>query len=698
MKIVEAQNLVKVEGNVEVQKFGFVFNAHMVKLLSDSLYNDKILAIVRELSTNALDSHRENGNADKPFDVHLPSWNELYFSIRDYGTGMSEERVDNIYRNYGGSDRNDSNDYTGGMGLGSKTPFCYNTKSFTIDVWYDNVHTCYSAYVGEDGIPCIAKMSEEPSNDPSGVKISIPVKRYDESNFQLAAEKIYKYFDVKPNITGHECNIKTLSYVVCGNNNEWRLRDNDGGGCRVVMGNVAYPVSFDDANMTQAQKNVLNSPFDIYAEIGSLSVGIGRESLSYDNRTKTHIRNHINSIVNEFNAKIQSEIDKCVNLWEARKKCVELVDATKIKVADPLKLTYKGKKLFTIQNVVDFEQLIDDDKVQITSIYRFAGYSKFEKKKVNALNVKSDYVFYENDLTTGSFVRAYAIYNRTNKKVVLFKFKDAAAKAEVIAHLGCDDTYFTKISTEPSPTVRTYGGRRGNIGRVVSFQYQNYGHSSKSYYWTSESDVDFDKDGGVYVEFNRFRFKNNKGNFPDPKVLNDLIRLSQNIGITIPTVYGIKTADIHRIKKNHKWINFYDWIESEVNKVLPKFNTNEISFYQDELEKIGIGGRYGHVVLGAQEVLNISSNLTKESLFSQFADNIKTAKTYAKNYSKIVSLIDLCSSLEIKITDDFVKPKDFSLDKMQKEVYTKYGMLNLLNSYEIEKNILRIARYIDAVS
>ena len=56
----------------ESNQFSIAQNQHAFKILSDSLYSDKILANLREICTNALDSHKAIGSTE-PFEVKLPS-------------------------------------------------------------------------------------------------------------------------------------------------------------------------------------------------------------------------------------------------------------------------------------------------------------------------------------------------------------------------------------------------------------------------------------------------------------------------------------------------------------------------------------------------------------------------------------------------------------------------------------------------
>lgn len=61
-------------------------------VLSKNTYQYCERACVREYSCNATDTHKEAGTLDRPFDIHLPTAIEPYFSVRDYGTGIPSKK------------------------------------------------------------------------------------------------------------------------------------------------------------------------------------------------------------------------------------------------------------------------------------------------------------------------------------------------------------------------------------------------------------------------------------------------------------------------------------------------------------------------------------------------------------------------------------------------------------------------------
>ena len=86
MKLQGKVNVIERSSDFEQSNYTIEATAKAFSILSDQLYSNKVRAVVRELSTNAYDSHVDAGNGDKQFEVHLPSNMEPTFSVRDYGT------------------------------------------------------------------------------------------------------------------------------------------------------------------------------------------------------------------------------------------------------------------------------------------------------------------------------------------------------------------------------------------------------------------------------------------------------------------------------------------------------------------------------------------------------------------------------------------------------------------------------------
>jgi len=108
-------NVTDMSGEITTTGFTIEANASVYAMLTQNVYNDPILAVIREWSTNACDACIA---AEVPveYDVHLPTLNEPTFFVRDYGTGLPPEDIIGLFSNLGASTKRNSNLYNGTLG------------------------------------------------------------------------------------------------------------------------------------------------------------------------------------------------------------------------------------------------------------------------------------------------------------------------------------------------------------------------------------------------------------------------------------------------------------------------------------------------------------------------------------------------------------------------------------------------------
>lgn len=270
---------VETSGNFATKAFSINADSKAFMILADRVYTNKIKAVIREISCNANDSHVESGNS-APFDVHLPTYLESWFSVRDYGTGISHEQMMTLYSEVFTSTRNKSNDFTGSLGIGRISPYSI-CDSFTVISFFAGVKSTYSVYKDSSGIPNVALITQEESNEPNGLLVSVTVPASKRIEFELEAANVYQYFDMQPNINTDSVKkvilekqkylIKTDEYCLTGKY----------GTLHAVMGNVAYAVDYS--------LNPNNLEGFIRFDIGDLNFDPGREKLSLDDKTKNAV-------------------------------------------------------------------------------------------------------------------------------------------------------------------------------------------------------------------------------------------------------------------------------------------------------------------------------------------------------------------------------------------------------------------------
>lgn len=320
---------VKTGGVTDQGEFSIKNSAAAFSILSSGLYSNKYEAILRELGCNAYDSHVEAGFPEKPFTVHLPTRLNPIFSVRDYGVGLDHESVMGLYTTYFASTKNDSNDFVGCMGLGSKSPFSY-TKNFTITAIKDGVKGQYSAYIGEQGVPNIVQLATEETDEGNGVEVAFAVEdRNDMRQFQHEAKNVYKWFQTRPEFTGSAIDIPELKYaemdIIPGTH--MAEHRNWGNKSYAIMGNVAYPINVPSGeDLPEGVRSLLHdNSFMIRFEIGELAIAASREELGYDPQTIKSLISKGQELLAAMEIYVVNKIKPAKTKWERNLLAAELI-------------------------------------------------------------------------------------------------------------------------------------------------------------------------------------------------------------------------------------------------------------------------------------------------------------------------------------------------------------------------------------
>ena len=327
--------------------------SHIIGILRSKIYSNKWLAVLREYLTNAVDAHIEAGIGDHPVQLTLPSLSSPKVIIRDFGKGLSEDDIREMYIMYGSSTKRQSNDYTGCLGIGCKAAFAY-TDSFTITSYYEGKRSIYTAVIDDDSEGSVFQVDCSPTTESDGMEITVPVQTGDISNFQDEAEKILPYFDVMPTVTNDDWSAPVLNIVESGD--RWRLKvssqdahryHRNYGKATAVMGNIPYKLDSDkmgsdgDIDLLSCEYLIINFP------LGSLDIAANRESLEYTTRTINNIRIEANRVLKDLANQMQKKLSLDTSLWAASCHALEVINSLPRNIATEVfdKMEFEGEKL-----------------------------------------------------------------------------------------------------------------------------------------------------------------------------------------------------------------------------------------------------------------------------------------------------------------------------------------------------------------
>lgn len=182
MKLAEHQQQFKTNSaGVKSLDFGIGDPGIIIEILRNRLYGNKIQTIVQEYASNGRDAQREF-NAKRPIEITFPTKHDLNFKVRDFGGGVSPERMADVFVLYGASTKRDTNTQTGGLGIGAKSGFAYS-DSFTVTTFIDGVKRVYIAHLGAKNTGSMDLFSESDTTEDNGTEIQIAVRPRDVQEF-----------------------------------------------------------------------------------------------------------------------------------------------------------------------------------------------------------------------------------------------------------------------------------------------------------------------------------------------------------------------------------------------------------------------------------------------------------------------------------------------------------------------------------
>jgi len=345
----------------------------LMQMLSKNLYSDSIGSTIREWASNALDSHRRAGS-DKPIIVSLVrnSSDNYEFSVEDFGSGLDADDVTNVISKYGKSTKRTSNTELGMFGLGFKSGLAYSS-SFYFVCRKDGIERKYMMYEGED-VNTIDLLYSEPTTECNGVKMILPVKWQDITEFTNKISEQLAYFE-------------NVYFNVQGINNDFFIHRNDifqfselseETELHICLDDVYYPLDFDKLGIDR-----IEIPVGLKF---SLSSGLfptpNRESLHYNKDSKKVITDKISEladyIVDKYNESISNttNIKEVFDYYHSGNKCVTIIDKT-CEISQLLK--------FTTKKVVE-PKLLGIELLDLKSLYKQRDYILGEYENVYKLS------------------------------------------------------------------------------------------------------------------------------------------------------------------------------------------------------------------------------------------------------------------------------------------------------------------------
>ena len=654
-------------------------------VLSSTIYEDKIKAPIRELSTNAYDAHVEAGCANRPFSVHLPNALDPEFRVRDYGISMSHDQIMTLYTTYFASNKRETNELNGCLGLGSKSPFAY-TSQFWVTAYKDGKKRHYVATADVDG-PRFDQYPTCDTDEDDGFEVGFTVKEDDFGRFRDTAEEVYKYFKTQPDVAGVDFeHLEPEKEKVAGK--FWKYIGKHSNSV-AIMGNIGYPIDssyFEDESggYWEKRKNkycqILYSGIQIDFEIGELSMTASREGLEYTDEVIQAIKDKLDVVFVEMQDNINKDFEGCECLYDARVKAAKYTSLLH-SLDDFVFPTWQNEQGVTIE-VKTSMSLATDCKVSVEDFAcHLFTYDSKPRMKRDYIQMKfgENYKIFFNDVKIGGQAATkYYVENNPDDIVYLFQNATDETFLKLAKEFGIDESRITRTSQlEKRPRTKVAGTKQPRRIEVDVFTFDaggsSYQHTSlyDGRYWTpSTKDISKEKEN-IYVELYRYATQGH-GEFSGvgPRTLCQLKTHLEKIGIKMPKVYGFAAGKAKRVKKAKNWVHLMDWMMEKFNQYIDSSDISSMIQNDNILSKMDIAE-------GMIKVLEMTEVPLLDGYFKKVADSLAKIK---KNSAKEGEEEDVVRSVKYLAGHLDSELPEFSVESWnhrEERLMEKYPVLRL---------------------
>ena len=624
-QVVRSHNFDEVKCTIDAEDMRYV-----ASLLRNN-YSNTRLAVVREISANALDANLE-ANVSRPIEVKLPTSMNPSFEVRDFGGGLSKEDVFGLYSKYGKSTKRTSNDYIGAFGIGKFAPLSYG-DNFTCVSYHGGKKTSYNIFVDELDDTKIVELFSEPSNEPTGLSIAVAVSDGDINDFKDICQKFFKFFskeDMPKFIGAEEDFIKENKITLESKDDSWFFLGEESSMYRyggyhshIIMGRVAYPLNSQALNVKKfvtddRKQNVINhlissQSFYLRLPLGSVRLHHSRESLEYNKTTQQKIIDSLLVVVDQIQEIAKEKLADSTDLFDAKRNYARIVNSMPHGVRSVFENSFEWNGIKIDSSVFYRDHNLQDNLIITHSFKENDSMSrngfKIRSQKVTRVECQDNYLFVMQDLESahGMNLRVRTLMNADDslKGVYIIRAVDSIAEDHIYNEWNFNLVdkkhirYASNVEKEKvqHSGVRKSNGSRANIPLFKMVTKKNNWQSKNIDYWENVKDKIEDAssvDGAyngklVYIPIKSYKIEYNEyelGNIYNKMQGFNALQESEKNKVSL---FGVRVGDVKKLDDSI-WISF-DTFYKQVAKdfLLSDINSANASYTHDKLKSDPIG-------------------------------------------------------------------------------------------------------------
>jgi hypothetical protein len=326
MKLQFENIAIEKSGKFASQNFDIGDKRVILEILRGKMYSNPIQTICQEIMSNARDAHREIGKDDIPIVVKLPNKFEPDFYIKDFGPGITPDRMGDVFIKYGSSTKRGDNIQAGGFGLGAKSPFSYTDSFSVICVTPENgvmIKRQYIAHIDSTGLGEMSCVSEEITTEEQGTTILITPKEADHNLFREQVTRAATFWPVRPKILGGR-NWQWPEIKTTHAGDRWEIHSrSDVNGVTstpfALVDGVPYPIKGAHLFKTTAMEfsSYQSVALRLHFKIGELPITANREEIDYQELAIKTLEDRINAAFIELRVFLTESVAQAPSLTKA---------------------------------------------------------------------------------------------------------------------------------------------------------------------------------------------------------------------------------------------------------------------------------------------------------------------------------------------------------------------------------------------
>jgi hypothetical protein len=694
MKLSEEKPYFESSGDMQEHFFSIKDQGMIFEILRSKMYSNPILAICREITCNARDAHREVKTPQVPIHIHLPIGLEPYWRVKDFGPGISPDRMLNIFIQYTASTKRDDNEQTGGFGLGAKTPFSYS-DAFEVTTVHDGIKYSYSCNIDSTKVGKLLLLDKRPTTEPNGTEIAIQVKPVDFNYFEQYTEQACRHWDVKPVITGGKIEWQTILKIAEGSG--WAIINSDDYNrhARVIIDGIEYPLTLDDLRKYADTKliDAARGNFVMYFGVGELSLSANREQIFLDKPTQAKIRDRIDLITKEVHKTISDKIDAFPDLWQAniyyRKELSPLFN----------NLSFLGKLHWKTHELTNGYLQVKCGMFTFTRGKYSRKYGTDPNKLTRSggatgprsFHFEEDAQLYINDLPikepTPRHVKKAFEDDPALKSICVICPNDQDSEADLNKSIHLDEMKPKRLSTITKASARAY---TPPAQRLLIFKFDA---QASAFRQVSYDNMEEDGNDKVLCLLGRDNYTNRAALLAGGKILNSgalKALLEKNTKVSF---YGVdKDTDPKRLDEE---FSDFDKLDDFIDKKV--INNKSINYVEIKFAEAHIYDIDRRMLPHLDTFEPLITD--KQSLF---IERLQLHKAIEKLSGYDGNLLDVYESVKGQITEadlkKFIKDHpNWDIQAVNKSYENKYPLLGAINTYNFQHVVEHVAHYVNMV-